>query len=133
MKPGCNASEHTIVYLKPGQPYYIPGEYERGMTKDPIAIEATDPNEEMRPKSRLRFGKAVSIECNVKVRDIGMVAAEHRSKLLYYFQTEQDIGFEPDEDDSDATAEPEIPRTGPASTAYGSNTAYQYYQSAQYQ
>ena len=133
MKPGCNASEHTIVYLKPGQPYYIPGEYERGMTKDPIAIEATDPNEEMRPKSRLRLGKVVSIECNVKVRDIGMVAAEHRSKLLDYFQTEQDNGFEPDEDDAEAEAEAATPRPSPAPIASGSNTAYQYYQSHQYQ
>ena len=67
------------------------------MQKSPIAIEPTDPNEPMLPTSRLRLGKTYSIECNVKVRDIGKVAPEDRTKLLRYHQDERDIGFEPDD------------------------------------
>ncbi|KAF2823153.1 hypothetical protein CC86DRAFT_300156 [Ophiobolus disseminans] len=97
LKPGCNASEHTIAYLRGRQPQYYPGEYEKGMTKTPIAIEPTDPNEKMLPSSRLRLGKTYSIECNVKVRDIGNVALEHKTTLLRYYQESKDLGFEPDD------------------------------------
>jgi hypothetical protein len=70
---------------------------ERGMTKGPIAIEPTDPNEPWSPTSRVRLGKTYSIECNVKVRGIGEVAIEDKPKLLRYYQDERDVGFEPDE------------------------------------
>jgi hypothetical protein len=60
-------------------------------------IDPTDPKETMPPESRLRLGKVVSVDCIVKVRDIGMVVPEHRLKLLEYYQQEQDNGFEPDE------------------------------------
>jgi hypothetical protein len=109
LKPNCNAREHTVVYLRGRHAYYIPGEYEKGMTKEPLMIDPTDPTEDMSPKSRLRLGKVVSIECNVKVRDIGMVIPEHRSKLLEYYQQEQDNGFEADEYDI------ETPRFTPVS------------------
>lgn len=111
LKPGCNASEHTIVHIK-GQPtQYLDGEWQKGMTKDPIAIEPAERNEPMLPSSRLRLGKTYTIECNVKVRDIGMVAREDRTKLLRYYQDEKDIGFEADESDDDTpgTVYPPIP------------------------
>jgi hypothetical protein len=97
MKPGCNAKEHTIVHFRGRPASYLPGEYQRGMTKDPLMIDPTDPAEEMSLESRLRLGKVVSVECNVKVRDIGMVIREHRSKLLAYYKQEQENGYEPDE------------------------------------
>jgi len=43
LKPGYNASEYTIAYLKGQQPVSLDGEKERGMCKDPIEIESTDP------------------------------------------------------------------------------------------
>jgi hypothetical protein len=100
LKPGCNPSEHTIVYLEGTQPQYFEGELQKGMTKAPIAIRPTDPNEKMDPASRLRLGKIYSIECNVKVRDIGVVSAGvDRTRLLLYHSEEKNNGFEPDEDD----------------------------------
>lgn len=98
LKPGCNASEHTIAYLKGSQPRYYSGEYEKGLTKTPIAIEPTDPSEQMLPSSRIRLGKTYTIECNVKVRDIGKVVPEDRTKLLRYHQDEKD-DLEPEPDD----------------------------------
>jgi hypothetical protein len=60
-------------------------------------IDPTDPKEDMLPESRLRLGKVVSVDCTVKVRDIGRVIPEHRLKLLEYYRQEQESGFEPDE------------------------------------
>jgi hypothetical protein len=96
MEPGCNARAHVVVHLRGLLATSIPGEYEGGMTKDPLTIDPTDPAEKLSPDSRLNFGEVVSIECNVKVRDIGMVIGEHRSKLLEYYQQEQENGHEPD-------------------------------------
>ncbi|KAH8728840.1 hypothetical protein GQ44DRAFT_782720, partial [Phaeosphaeriaceae sp. PMI808] len=60
--PGCAPKEHTIVYLKGSQPKYTLGEWERGMTRDPIAIEPADPGEFWKPSMRVRLGKIYSIE-----------------------------------------------------------------------
>jgi hypothetical protein len=104
MKPGCKASEHTIVHMKGQSAQYLDGEWQKGMTKDPIAIEPAVQNETMPPTSRLRLGKTYTIECNVKVRDIGMVAVEARTKFLRYYQDEKDNGFEADDVDDDTSA-----------------------------
>ncbi|KAH7409818.1 hypothetical protein DE146DRAFT_327486 [Phaeosphaeria sp. MPI-PUGE-AT-0046c] len=101
LKPGCNPGEHTIVFSKGYQPQYMAGERERGMTKYPIAVEPGESGEVMSAASRLRFGKTYTIECNVKVRDMGMVVPEHKVMLLRYHQDERDNGFEADDDDED--------------------------------
>jgi hypothetical protein len=98
LKRGCNASEHAIVHLKGTDPAWIPGERERGMTKEPIMVEPTDTLETMDPSVRLRCGKIYSIEWNVKVRDIGMVASSDKEKLLRYYKEEQSQGFDTDDD-----------------------------------
>jgi hypothetical protein len=97
LKRGCKASEHTIVYLEGTQPTWLSGEREKGMTKEPIMIEPTDAQETMQCVSRLRCGKIYSIEWNVKVRDIGMVASRDKAKLLRYYREEQNEGFDPDD------------------------------------
>lgn len=108
---------------------WIQGELEKGMAKDPIAIEpAYDLNEGMLPSSRLRFGKTYTIECNVKVRDIGMVALEHRSLLLSYWHDEKDKGFEADEpqDHSPQNAHPSASNSGcPPSSQGAQGPSYQ--------
>jgi hypothetical protein len=101
LKPGCNPKEHTIVFQKGYQPQYIADEYERGMTKSPIAVEPAEQGEYMSATSRLRFGKTYTIECNVNVRDMGMVVPEHKVMLSRYHQDERENGFETDEDDED--------------------------------
>ncbi|KAH7073191.1 hypothetical protein FB567DRAFT_454058, partial [Paraphoma chrysanthemicola] len=91
-KPGCNPAEHTIVYPAGTSPTYLDGEYDSGLTKEPLAIILTNPDDHVDPASRLRFGKKHSIECNVKVKDIGMI--EDTNLLQQYFREEQDRGFE---------------------------------------
>jgi hypothetical protein len=68
------------------------------MTKSPVVIEPTEADETMSPYSRIRLGKSYSIECNVTVRDIGMVVPEHRAVLLRYHQETRDIGWESSSD-----------------------------------
>jgi hypothetical protein len=68
------------------------------MTKDPIEIEPASATETMDPASRLRFGKIYSIECNVKVREIGVVSRKHMSKLLAYYEEEDGGGFDANDD-----------------------------------
>lgn len=90
LKDGCHPAEHTIVYFTGADPAscYIPGEYEAGMTKEPIEVEPVDASLKITKESRIRFGKVYPIEMNVKVKDIGRVRQDHLSALLSYWTEE---------------------------------------------
>ncbi|KAH3962717.1 hypothetical protein HBI04_019780 [Parastagonospora nodorum] len=103
LKRGCTASEHAPVYMTGTQATTYQGELERGMTKEPIEVTPDDETETMLPASRLRFGKHYSIEWNVKVREIGIVAPRYRSRLMKHYRDEQRNGF--DDDDYDGSEE----------------------------
>ncbi|KAF3053010.1 hypothetical protein E8E11_010764 [Didymella keratinophila] len=111
---GCNASDHSVVYMSGSQPVQYAGEAEKGLSKDPIMIEPSDPSETMHPASRLRYGKMYAIEWNVKFRDIGMVAKHDRAKVLKYFKESQDSGFDPDTEDEADSYHHSVPHPGPA-------------------
>lgn len=96
-KSGCNPSEHTVVYFAGTAPQYVKHEKGNGMTKEPIQIEPTDPNDKMDPASRLRFGKTFPVEWNVKVKDIGKVNSHHLSKLVRYWKEEESYDSEEEE------------------------------------
>lgn len=90
LKPGVIAHEHAVIHHfgEDPQACYFPGEYEGGMTKEPIAVTPSDGNTLLKRESRIRFGKAYSIEWNVKVKDIGMVVSEDITKLVAYYKEE---------------------------------------------
>ncbi|CAI6332918.1 unnamed protein product [Periconia digitata] len=88
LKPGCNPSEHTVIYSQGKQPTYIEGEFQAGMIKEPIEFIPADSSVVFNPFTRLRLGKTYPIEWNVKVKDIGAVHPEHLSKLLMYWRIE---------------------------------------------
>ncbi|KAH8634485.1 hypothetical protein IG631_09885 [Alternaria alternata] len=90
LKDGCNPQEHSIVYFSGTDPAYcyLPREYEKGMTKDPIEVEPVDRFATIRRESRIRFGKTYPIEMNVKVKDIGRVHPYHLTKLVQYWTDE---------------------------------------------
>jgi hypothetical protein len=69
------------------------GEWERGMTKTPLMIEPAE----------------------VKVRDIGKIATEHKTLLLGYHKELRELGWEPDDDEGDNTGAQSTNR--PASNA----------------
>jgi hypothetical protein len=98
------------------------------MTKDPIAIRPADSAEQMHPASRLRLGKIYSIECNVKVRDIGMIPrGDDRTKLLTYHQEEKDKGWEADEDSIGTPRPTQSTAAYPTQPAYANYNSYQHY------
>jgi len=66
------------------------------MDKEPIAIEPSSLTEAMDPQSRLRLDKVFTIECNVKVREVGMVVREQIPRLLDYCRKDHDSKFELD-------------------------------------
>ncbi|CAN9173373.1 unnamed protein product [Alternaria sp. RS040] len=105
LKKGCYPAEHAIVYLSGTDPAscYLPGEWQAGMTKEPIEIIPADSGVRLRYDSRIRFGKTYPIEKNVKIKDIGQVHPGHVGKLLRYWSDVgkllrywSDVGYEPD-------------------------------------
>ena len=93
LKDRCHPAEHTIVYFSGTDPAscYIPGEYESGMTKEPIEVVPAEPDLRIRRESRIRFGKVYPIEMNVKVKDIGRVREDQISALLKYWREENAV------------------------------------------
>ncbi|KAF2996447.1 hypothetical protein E8E13_003810 [Curvularia kusanoi] len=89
-KHGCNPAEHAVICNTGVDPRtcLLPGESlpKEGIQVDPP--EQADSNSYLSTKSRLRFGKAYTIEWNVKVKDIGTVAARDMARLLQYYQDE---------------------------------------------
>lgn len=67
---------------------YLPGERERGLFKEPIAVDAADINSHLTRESRIRFGKIFSIEWNVRVKDFGIVTDRDLSTLLAHHHAE---------------------------------------------
>jgi hypothetical protein len=57
------------------------------IVKNPIAVVPAGPDQKLHPKSRINFDKVHIIEYNVKVMDVGKVAADSLHKLSLYYQT----------------------------------------------
>jgi hypothetical protein len=58
---------------------------EETITKLPIRVIAAQ-GQVLKHESRLNYSKQKSVEHNVKVIDIGMVADEHKHLVLAYFE-----------------------------------------------
>jgi hypothetical protein len=99
-KPGLDPKEHAIVYMSGTSPTYLPGESSSSM-REPIEVVPTNGGETLDRASRLRFGKTVAIEWNVKVKDIGRIAPAHMSKLIQYWK-EEVMGPDSDSDDEES-------------------------------
>jgi len=97
------------VYISGTDPAscYIPGEYESGMTKEPIEVVPAEPNVSIRRESRIRFSKVYPIEMNVKVKDVGRVREDQISALISYWAQE--------------SSTPTLAYTPSSSTAFSSN------------
>ena len=71
--------------MKGSSPQPLPGE--RGLVKRPIAVNPCNPSLTLDPMSRLNFGKLYTVEHNVRLRDIGVVAADSMPYLDAYFRS----------------------------------------------
>lgn len=55
------------------------------MTFDPVRVDA-DLAERLSDTSRINYGKVYTVECNIKVKNIGMVHVRSLPKLIYQFR-----------------------------------------------
>lgn len=97
---GNQASHHALIYNTGRDPEscYFVGERKRGMTKKPIQVQATHDDLKLPRESRIRFSKVYAIECNVKVKDLGLVVQQDLATLLSHFQ-ESDEPLQTDADE----------------------------------
>lgn len=73
--------DHGIIHTSATPPDQLVGE---ALTKYSIRVHASK-DEMLHPASRVNYGKAYAVEHDVKVREIGMVEAQHRYLLSTYF------------------------------------------------
>ena len=83
-KPGIEASSHAIAYMSNSHPGRLPSE--TGMTKQPICIDPASPDQKLDLTTRINFARVYTVEHNVKVMDIGIVAESSMHHLIGYWR-----------------------------------------------
>jgi hypothetical protein len=59
---------------------------EQGIVKQAITVSPASPEQQLRPMSRLNFGKPYTVEHNIKAMDVGMVVQRSLPYLESYFK-----------------------------------------------
>ena len=90
--PENQASAHALIYNTGRDPEtcYFVGERKRGMTKKPIQVQATHDDLRLPRESRICFSKSYAMECNVKVKDLGLVVQQDLATLVSHVQESDD-------------------------------------------
>ncbi|KAI9706453.1 MAG: hypothetical protein M1836_003459 [Candelina mexicana] len=83
-KRGICQADHAIVYTGDEIPQYLEGE--EGLTKDALQVIPDSADALLDPLSRVNFGKVYTVEHNVKVKNVGLVASGSLAKLKRYYQ-----------------------------------------------
>jgi hypothetical protein len=73
-KPGVHAHEHAPLYIEGKRPRLLDKEWDRGLTRNAIAVVPDRRSDELDPVSRLNYAKVYTIEYNVKVCSVGQVS-----------------------------------------------------------
>lgn len=84
-KVGVLVQDHAVIYTggeRDPPPPPLAGE---GITKQALRVVA-DGYETLDVCSRINFGKTYTVEHNVKVLSIGIIASEHLHLLEYYWR-----------------------------------------------
>jgi hypothetical protein len=75
--------DHAAVVPVGGEMLLHP--IEKALTKPPIVIKIEDASISIDPMSRINFAKVYTVEYNLKVRKIGLVAPDSIKKMEDYF------------------------------------------------
>lgn len=89
-KVGVIVEDHAVIYTggeRDPPPSLLEGE---GITKQALRVVA-DGNETLDECSRINFGKIYTVEHNVKVLNIGIIAPEHIYLLEYYWELAHEL------------------------------------------
>jgi len=86
LKPGVDPNKHAIIYYA-HDPKPAPLRGER-LTKTAFEVDAPKDSSSKRltPESRLNFGKIYTVEHNIKVENLGMIAKKHMQLLESYYR-----------------------------------------------
>jgi hypothetical protein len=93
LKPGFNQQDqkaHAIIHMDDTRPASTSEEEMRLMTKKPIAVRAASSDQKLHVMSRLNFGAPYSIQMNVKVMDVGMIAEASMPAFESYWRNERE-------------------------------------------
>ena len=88
-KSGVHAKDHAIICTE--NPVRFHGEYEKGLTKEPITVEPVSKRHKLDQASRLNYAKLYTVEYNVKVWFIGKI----HSKSEYQLTTDYNVVHPP--------------------------------------
>ncbi len=83
-KRGIRVGDHAIIYTGDEIPDILAGE--EGLTKDALQVIEGSPENLLDPLSRVNFGKVYTVEHNVKVKNVGLVASGSMAKLKGYYK-----------------------------------------------
>lgn len=81
----CRA--HSIIHSSDKNPACKAGERAL-MTKKPIMVNMANPEQKLDEMSRIHFGKAHTVEWNVKVMNVGKVSPDSLANFMGYYQLE---------------------------------------------
>jgi hypothetical protein len=87
-KNGLSTKEiekHTIIYMAGTNPNALPQEHQRGLVKEPIAVNPASHDQKLKAMSRLNFGKLYTVEHNIRAMNVGMVTKDSMPNLMLYF------------------------------------------------
>ncbi|KAI9723285.1 MAG: hypothetical protein M1812_001168 [Candelaria pacifica] len=83
-KRGIRQGDHAIIFTGDKVPQYLEGEDK--ITKDALQVIPDSPDAILDLRSRVNFGKIYTVEHNVKVKTVGLVAPGSMTKLKRYYE-----------------------------------------------
>ena len=82
MKAGVHAKDHAVVYSHGNHPSFAAGEFEKGLTRDPICVKHSSKRHILDKMSRVNYAKLYTVEHNVKIWLIGQVHSRSEHTLV---------------------------------------------------
>jgi hypothetical protein len=87
-KHGLSSEEirrHAVIYMTGTNPNALPQERQKGLVKQPIAVNPASHDQKLKAMSRLNFGKFYTVEHNIRAMNVGMVTKDSMPNLMLYF------------------------------------------------
>jgi hypothetical protein len=97
-KRGINLNEHGLIYSSGKAPRGA-----KGIDKEPLRVHLSKDGEELTNPSLVNYGRVYTVECNVKVKDVGDLDSASRKPLRQYFR---EVIIDPDDFDGDSSQPP---------------------------
>ena len=101
-KRGIKIEDHGLIYSSKDAPPRV-----KGMDKESLRVVLSPKAEKIVNPSYINYGRAYTVETNVKVRDVGELDSSSRRRLVKYYNKAIVAAADPDSDDPDDTIPPQ--------------------------